>query len=429
MVYAPSSSATVTTWAELQSAVAAGGTVTLGTDLVPPNVPANDRLDLVSATTTIDLNGHQLLIPSPPANEAAVHVPPGAALTVEDTIGTGLLTVTGGPGGNAAIGGDYIGSVSESNGGITFASGSHTVINAGSGGFAIGPSGLDANSQWTNAGTLTLNGLTPMDGQSGDGLINTGTIHLNGNMFGTGTLTNNGIIIVGPAPDAISTSYTWIGNHYAIAYDVNYSGGTNPSGQTVLGPTLASTSQSLPSLPTRVGYTSVGWFPTVSGGSKITNASALASLYSPLQNSPTFHAHWALIVETVSFNSRGGSQIGSEHVNFGSPAIPPAKPKRSGYTFLGWSSSATGKPLWSFNTPIKAPATLYAAWNLVPIVAPTSQAAAPPPAVLPSTTPPLAQPSSQTRTPTPTSAASSSSTSAPAPSPTPTPSPFGDEFG
>ncbi len=387
---APVSAAPVTTWSALQAAVGAGGTVTLGADLVPPDVPSGERLDLGSATTTIDLNGHRLTIDSPPANEAAIHVAPSASLTVQDSVGSGLLTVTGGSGGDAAIGGDFIGSVSESDGPIAFAAGSHTVINAGTGGHTIGPSGVDANARWTNAGTLTLNGLTPMDGQSNDGLINasTGIIYLNGSMFGAGTLTNDGVIVVGPSPDGISTGYTWIGNHYVISYKINYSGGTDPATQTVYGPTIASTTQSLPAIPTRTGFVHHGWYTAATGGTKVTNSSALASLYSPAQDTPTFYVHWGVSQELVTFDSAGGSAVPAQDIDYGGTATSPPNPQRTGYSFDGWYTAPSGGTAWTFGSPITQPITLYAHWS----------AAASPPPSSPTGTASPSQPGSGTAT-------------------------------
>lgn len=153
---------------------------------------------------------------------------------------------------------------------------------------------------------------------------------------------------------------------YTISYNANGGSGA-PSAQVKtenVTLTLSSTK------PTRSGYTFKGWStsktatsPTYSaGGSYTTNASA--TLYAVWeQNAPTTY--------TVSYNANGGSgapssQTKTQNVTL---TLSSTKPTRSGYTFLGWSTSSTAtSPTYyaSGSYTANASVTLYAVWSKNP---------------------------------------------------------------
>ncbi|UVI32926.1 RCC1 domain-containing protein [Paenibacillus spongiae] len=68
---------------------------------------------------------------------------------------------------------------------------------------------------------------------------------------------------------------------------------------------------------------------------------------------------------TVTFNSNGGSPIGSLTVNDGTAASKPADPVRAGYRFAGWYSDSELTKLFDFAAPITRDLTLYAKWTAV----------------------------------------------------------------
>ena len=153
---------------------------------------------------------------------------------------------------------------------------------------------------------------------------------------------------------------------YTISYNANGGSGA-PSAQVKtenVTLTLSSTK------PTRSGYTFKGWStsktatsPTYSaGGSYTTNASE--TLYAVWeQNAPTTY--------TVSYNANGGSgapssQTKTQNVTL---TLSSTKPTRSGYTFLGWSTSSTAtSPTYyaSGSYTANASVTLYAVWSKNP---------------------------------------------------------------
>ena len=68
----------------------------------------------------------------------------------------------------------------------------------------------------------------------------------------------------------------------------------------------------------------------------------------------------------VSFDSQGGSFVGSQTVAKDASAKAPQNPKRVGYAFAGWyaDASCTGQP-YDFATPVTSDKTLYAKWEIV----------------------------------------------------------------
>ena len=153
---------------------------------------------------------------------------------------------------------------------------------------------------------------------------------------------------------------------YTVSYNANGGSGA-PSAQVKtenVTLTLSSTT------PTRSGYTFKGWStsktatsPTYyAGGSYTANASA--TLYAVWeQNAPTTY--------TVSYNANGGSGAPSSQTKTHNVTLTlsSTKPTRSGYTFLGWSTSSTAtSPTYyaSGSYTANASATLYAVWSKNP---------------------------------------------------------------
>ena len=158
----------------------------------------------------------------------------------------------------------------------------------------------------------------------------------------------------------------WSRNSYTISYNAN--GGTGaPSSQTkYYGTTLTLSSAK----PYRTGYTFKGWG---------LYASSTSPLYQPGDDynyniSRTLYAVWekeappAPTTYTVSYNANGGSGAPSSQTKTKDIALTLSgtKPTRSGYTFLGWATSAGAtsasyQPGGSYTA--NASVTLYAVWS------------------------------------------------------------------
>ena len=155
----------------------------------------------------------------------------------------------------------------------------------------------------------------------------------------------------------------WQLNKYTVSYNANGGSGA-PSSQTKaygLDLTLSSTT------PTRSGYTFKGWG---------TSSSSTTASYQPggtytSNSSRTLYAIWesnAPTTYTVSYNANGGSGApASQTKTHGvTLTLSSTKPSRSGYTFLGWSTSSSAKTAsysagGSYTT--NASCTMYAVWS------------------------------------------------------------------
>lgn len=80
-----------------------------------------------------------------------------------------------------------------------------------------------------------------------------------------------------------------------------------------------------PSNPSRTGYTFTGWSP-----SNMT-----------ITSDTTFTAQYSINSYTIRFLDYNGSVLNTQSVNYGSTPTPPNNPTRTGYTFTGWSPSVS----------------------------------------------------------------------------------------
>ncbi len=160
---------------------------------------------------------------------------------------------------------------------------------------------------------------------------------------------------------ASATYYAhWTANTVTVTFNAN--GGTLASNATNRTVVVGSKIGTLPSNPTRSGYTFAGWYTSASGGTQITAATVVSA-------SATYYAHWTQNVQyaTVKFNANGGtlaSNATSRTVAVGSKlGTLPSNPTRSGYTFAGWYTSASGGTQITASTVVSAGATYYAHWT------------------------------------------------------------------
>lgn len=190
---------------------------------------------------------------------------------------------------------------------------------------------------------------------------------------------------------------------YTVSYSANYSGGTNPSSGTATKTTkysfngwkatngtmyaaggsytanaattmtaqwtssASTTSVTLPT-PARTGYTFGGWYKESACTNKVGNGGAS---YTPTASIQLF-AKWTINTWTVAYSANGGTGApASQTKTYGQTlTLSSTRPTRSGYTFLGWSTNATGTgtayaPGGSYTA--NAAATLYAVWVAVQV--------------------------------------------------------------
>ncbi len=125
-------------------------------------------------------------------------------------------------------------------------------------------------------------------------------------------------------------------------------------------------------VPTKKGSTFKGWYIR-EGITRIdlTDASGKslkAFDYEFSGSELTIYADWTTEVETVTFNSCGGTNVNAQEVEYGSYASrPDTDPTRSGYTFDDWYTKEVGGEKWTFtSTQILADTTIYAHWTALP---------------------------------------------------------------
>lgn len=148
----------------------------------------------------------------------------------------------------------------------------------------------------------------------------------------------------------------WLKN-YKVTLNAN-NGKVSPSSLTVVsGKTYAN----LPT-PTRSGYTFKGWYTTkLIGGSKVSNATKVTKNH-------TLYARWTKnpATFTVKLNANGGSVSKSSFtVKEGKTYASLPTPTRSGFTFDGWYTAASGGSKVSTSTKVTKSHTLYAHWKAV----------------------------------------------------------------
>ncbi len=113
---------------------------------------------------------------------------------------------------------------------------------------------------------------------------------------------------------------------------------------------------SKPVAPTKDGFKFVRWTTDVAG---IHAYDFNSEVTAPV----TLYAQWA-VAHKVTFDSTGGSAVDTQLVGDGEKASAPANPTRTGYTFVGWRTDATGGAAYDFNAaPVTGDLTLYAQWT------------------------------------------------------------------
>ena len=129
-----------------------------------------------------------------------------------------------------------------------------------------------------------------------------------------------------------------------------------PSNQTkVEGKTLNLSSN----IPERIVYKFGGWATTSSG----TKAYDKGGSYT-LNSGTTLYAIWNIEKYTLTLNANGGSvSPTSISQNYGA-AITLPTPERTGYTFNGWYTAASGGSIVSYTTMPAINQTLFAQWTV-----------------------------------------------------------------
>lgn len=150
------------------------------------------------------------------------------------------------------------------------------------------------------------------------------------------------------------------------SFTITYRPGTNGTGSVVTDTKTNGVALTLRgAIYTRTGYTQTGW-ATSDGGSKAYNLSASYTANA----AATLYPYWTINTYTVSYNANGGSGAPSAQTKTYNVTLTLSSttPTRTGYTFLGWSTSNTATTATysaGGSYTANASATLYAVWQVV----------------------------------------------------------------
>ncbi len=123
---------------------------------------------------------------------------------------------------------------------------------------------------------------------------------------------------------------------------------------------VSGTTITLPTPPTRTGYTFGGWYKEAGCLNSWNFATDVVTA------NLTLYAKWTINTYSVSFNTQGGSTIQALTVNYNATISVPAQPTRVGYTFVDWFTDAGYTNSWEFGySQVTSDTTLYAKWTAV----------------------------------------------------------------
>ncbi|MDR1184182.1 MAG: S8 family serine peptidase [Coriobacteriales bacterium] len=144
------------------------------------------------------------------------------------------------------------------------------------------------------------------------------------------------------------------GSPHIVTFDPNGSGAS-------VTPTsvIKNHNESIGTLPTpaRTGYTFAGWYTAATNGTKIAETTTITA-------NVTFYAHWTPNPYTITLNPQGGTGAPASVTRTHGSAVGDLTPNptRTGYTFAGWYTAASGGTKVATTTPVTGNVTYYAQW-------------------------------------------------------------------
>lgn len=114
-----------------------------------------------------------------------------------------------------------------------------------------------------------------------------------------------------------------------------------------------------PNNPTRTGYEFLDWY--------INDTLETKYDFDAVVNSDlTLYAKWAINTYKVSFDSKGGTEVDEQTVEYKATVTKPEDPTKEGYTFAGWYTSSYYSTEYDFTKNVTKDLTLYAKWTEIP---------------------------------------------------------------
>ena len=154
--------------------------------------------------------------------------------------------------------------------------------------------------------------------------------------------------------EGAGSSSDYIYMHFATAPKVDITFVTGDENVSVPTQTIVFGSTPIkPSDPERAGLKFKGWFADDAFSTEFVFSS-------PVTSNISVYAKWEASVAFVS--GVENVSVPSQTVVFGNTPTKPSDPKRTGFTFIGWYTSADGNTLFDFSTPVTSDITVYARW-------------------------------------------------------------------
>ncbi|WP_315911006.1 InlB B-repeat-containing protein [Xylanibacillus composti] len=161
--------------------------------------------------------------------------------------------------------------------------------------------------------------------------------------------------------DSLTVYAQWEAIPYTVTFDKN--GGETEANPTVTTTVYGRNVGTLPTPPTRTGYTFTGWNAEADGQGDPFEATTAVfadiTVYAQWKATPTF---------TVTFDKNGGETEATPTVTAvvygGNVGTLPTPPTRAGHTFTGWNTEADGQgDPFDAATAVFADITVYAQWT------------------------------------------------------------------
>ncbi|MCU6713041.1 InlB B-repeat-containing protein [Paenibacillus sp. J5C_2022] len=154
-----------------------------------------------------------------------------------------------------------------------------------------------------------------------------------------------------PITDPLTLYAKWDVVKYKVIFNTN--GGSTLPNQMI----SYNNKVTVPVNPTKTGNTFAGWYQDAAFNTPF-------DFDTPIMAPLTLYAKWDADSFAVAFDTNGGSAVPGQSISYNGKVTVPANPTKTGNTFAGWYQDAAFNTPFDFDTPITAPLTLYAKWDL-----------------------------------------------------------------
>ncbi len=157
----------------------------------------------------------------------------------------------------------------------------------------------------------------------------------------------------------VTVSVNATANKYTITYNANSGSGTMANDTATYDQNFTSKANAY----TKTGYTFNGWNEAANGSGEAWTAGSAKKWTKT--NNITLYAQWRANTYSVSFDANGGTAASNITVTYNGTYGNLPTPTRTGYTFAGWYTAASGGTQVTSTTKVTITAnqTLYAHWT------------------------------------------------------------------